>query len=58
MIAIIDSGIANLGSVRRALSELGAEAVVADSPNELRGAENRPRGHQIAPSEGNTIHLS
>jgi glutamine amidotransferase len=39
MIAIIDSGIANLGSVRRALGELGAEAVVADSPNELRGAE-------------------
>jgi glutamine amidotransferase len=39
MIAIIDSGICNLGSVRRALAELGADPRIVDQPESLRQAE-------------------
>jgi imidazole glycerol-phosphate synthase subunit HisH len=39
MIAIINSGIGNIGSVRRALAELGADSVVADSPEVLETAD-------------------
>lgn len=38
MIAIIDSGIANLRSVEKALLRLGAEAAVIDDPRRLRDA--------------------
>lgn len=38
MIAIIDSGIANLRSVEKALLRLGAEATVIDDPRRLRDA--------------------
>ena len=38
MIAIIDSGIANLRSVEKALLRLGAEAAVIDDPRRLREA--------------------
>ena len=38
MIAIIDSGIANLRSVEKALLRLGADAAVVDGPNRLRDA--------------------
>ena len=38
MIAIIDSGIANLRSVEKALFRLGAEAAVIDDPRRLREA--------------------
>lgn len=38
MIAIIDSGVANLRSVEKALFRLGAEAAVIDEPRRLRHA--------------------
>ncbi len=38
MIAIIDSGIANLRSVEKALRRLGAEAAIVDAPARLREA--------------------
>jgi len=38
-VALIDYGMGNLGSVRRALGELGAEPLLADSPAKLAGAE-------------------
>jgi len=38
MIAIIDSGIANLRSVEKAFARLGAEAVVVEEPGRLREA--------------------
>ncbi len=38
MIAIIDSGIANLRSVEKALHRLGAEATIVDAPDRLRDA--------------------
>jgi glutamine amidotransferase len=37
-VAIIDCGIGNVGSGRRALEELGAEVVIARRPTELAGA--------------------
>ena len=38
MIAIIDSGIANLRSVEKALYRLGADAAIVDAPERLRDA--------------------
>jgi len=38
-VAIIDYGMGNLGSVRRALAELGADAEIVDSPEKLASAE-------------------
>ena len=38
-VALIDYGMGNLGSVRRALGELGAEALLADAPAKLAGAD-------------------
>jgi len=39
MIAVVDSGVANLRSVMNALKHLGAQACVAHTPAELRGAD-------------------
>ena len=39
MIAIIDYGMGNLGSVRRALTELGSESFFARTPDEAQGAD-------------------
>jgi glutamine amidotransferase len=39
MIAIIDSGICNLGSVRRAVAELGADPRIVNQPQSMRQAE-------------------
>ena len=38
-VAVIDYGLGNLGSVRRAIAELGAEPVLAASPDALKGAD-------------------
>lgn len=38
-VAIIDYGMGNLGSVRRALEQLGAEADIADDPAQLDNAD-------------------
>lgn len=38
MIAIINCGIGNIGSVRRAITELGGQAAVATSPDDLAAA--------------------
>ena len=38
-VAVIDYGLGNLGSVRRAIAELGAEPVLADKPEQLATAE-------------------
>ena len=38
-VALVDTDIANLGSVRRVVGELGGEAVVARDPEALEGAE-------------------
>jgi glutamine amidotransferase len=38
-VAVIDYGLGNLGSVRRAIAELGADPELADSPEKLRGAD-------------------
>jgi glutamine amidotransferase len=38
-VAIINYGMGNLGSVRRAFAEIGAEAFVAEAPNELAAAD-------------------
>jgi len=38
-VAIIDYGVGNLGSVRRALARLDAEAVITDRPAQLAGAD-------------------
>jgi glutamine amidotransferase len=38
-VALIDYGMGNLGSVRRAIGELGAEPLLADAPAKLGGAE-------------------
>lgn len=38
-VAIVDYGMGNLGSVRRALAELGASAVIAEQPAQLAEAE-------------------
>src|SRR5262245_31996558 len=38
-VALIDYGMGNLGSVRRALGELGAEPLLADAPDKLAGAD-------------------
>lgn len=39
MIAIVDYGIGNLASVRKAFAKVGAEAKVTSSPDEIAGAE-------------------
>lgn len=39
MIAILDYGIGNLASVRKAFAKVGAEAKVTSSPDEIAGAE-------------------
>jgi len=39
MIAVIDSGVANLRSVANALKHLGATARIADAPGDLTGAD-------------------
>lgn len=39
MIAIVDYGIGNLASVRKAFAKIGAEAKVTSSPDEIAGAE-------------------
>ena len=38
-VAVIDYGLGNLGSVRRAIAELGAEPVLADKPEQLAAAD-------------------
>ncbi len=38
-VALIDYGMGNLGSVRRAIGELGAEALLADTPAKLVAAD-------------------
>jgi len=38
-VAVVDYGLGNLGSVRRALAELGADPLLASSPDELRAAD-------------------
>lgn len=38
-VAIVDYGMGNLGSVRRALTEVGAEVVVAERPEQLDAAD-------------------
>jgi glutamine amidotransferase len=38
-VAVVDCGIGNLGSVCRALSELGATPIVADRPEQMKDAE-------------------
>jgi len=38
-VAIIDYGMGNLGSVRRALEQLGAEAEIVDTPEQLEDAD-------------------
>ena len=38
-VAVIDYGLGNLGSVRRAIAELGAELVLADKPEQLAAAD-------------------
>ncbi|HET7298631.1 MAG TPA: imidazole glycerol phosphate synthase subunit HisH, partial [Burkholderiales bacterium] len=38
-VAVIDYGLGNLGSVRRAIAELGAEPVLADKPEQLASAD-------------------
>ena len=38
-VAVIDYGLGNLGSVRRAIAELGAEPVLADRPAQLAAAD-------------------
>ena len=38
-VAVIDYGLGNLGSVRRAVAELGAEPVLADKPEQLASAD-------------------
>lgn len=38
-LAIVDYGLGNLGSVRRALAELGVEAAIAERPEQLAAAE-------------------
>ena len=38
-VAVIDYGMGNLGSVRRALTELGADAFIAGQPDQLAAAE-------------------
>ena len=50
MIAIIDSGICNLGSVRRALAELGADPRIVNQPQSLRQAER-----MILPGVGESL---
>jgi len=39
MILIIDYGMSNLGSIRRALEECGADVIVSDNPDDLKNAE-------------------
>ena len=39
MIAVVDSGVANLRSVSNALNHLGAEHRIAHTPADLHGAE-------------------
>ena len=39
MITVVDYGAGNLGSVERALSELGAKVVISSSPEQVAGAE-------------------
>lgn len=38
-VAVIDYGLGNLGSVRRAIAELGSEPVLADKPEQLASAD-------------------
>lgn len=38
-VAVINYGMGNLGSVRRALAELGADVCIAESPPDLRSAD-------------------
>ncbi len=38
-VLIIDYGMSNLGSVRRALEECGADVIISDNPNDLKLAE-------------------
>ena len=38
-VAVIDYGLGNLGSVRRAIAELGAEPILADKPEQLAAAD-------------------
>jgi|SRR5688572_17443075 len=38
-VAVIDYGLGNLGSVRRAIAELGAEAALVDKPEQLAAAD-------------------
>lgn len=46
-VAIIDYGMCNLGSVRRAFEECGAEVLVTDDPRDLRNAS-----HLVLPGVG------
>jgi len=47
MIKIVDYGMANLGSVRKAFEAVGAEAVIVDRPEDLRDAS-----HLVLPGVG------
>ena len=38
-VLIIDYGMSNLGSIRRALEECGADVIVSDNPNDLKRAK-------------------
>jgi imidazole glycerol-phosphate synthase subunit HisH len=39
MVLVIDYGMSNLGSIRRALEECGADVIVSNNPNDLKLAE-------------------
>ena len=44
MITIIDYGMANLGSVRKAFEAVGAEARIVKKPEDVRGASHELGG--------------